>query len=75
MPRARDGAGASPIERSASGAAAAFDGNHTADPQAWLLANEDWDPELVPQMLDQLMDWVLLGHLAWVAFPPAGFRL
>lgn len=74
MPLARDGEEAPvPVER-ASGAAA-FDGNHTNDLQAWLLANQDWDPELVPVMLDQLMDWTLGGHLAWVAFLPEGYRL
>lgn len=74
MPPARDSEEARvPVVR-ASGAAA-FDGNHTNDLQAWLLHNKDWDPELIPLMLDQLMDWTASGHLAWVAFLPQGYRL
>lgn len=59
----------------ASGAADNFDGNHTNDVLSWLFANVNWVDEAVPAMLDQLMEHTKWGHLAWVVFPKAGYRL
>lgn len=56
----------------ASGAAA-FDGNHTNDVVSWLFANDKWEDGAVPEMLDQLMEYTIHGHLAWVVFVPHGY--
>ena len=67
--------GSVPVERRASGAAVAFDGNHTRQLVSWMFPNENWLDENVVDMLIELMLWTDAGHLAWVVFPPQGFRL
>lgn len=75
-PPARDGAEAVPIERSASGAAAAFDGNYTNAPESWLFSNARWRDDAFPELLEQLTFYMVeVDHLAWVVFPPPGFRI
>ena len=60
----------------ASGAASPFDGNLTSDIVSWLFANETWtDSGFHDSTLPKLMYHTAMGHLAWVVFPRAGFRL
>jgi len=63
------------VERGASGAAALFDGNNTADIVSWMFWNDEWEVDKVPDLVDQLMEYTVFGHMAWVVFPPYGFRL
>lgn len=55
-------------------AAAAFDGNLSADPTNWLFPTEDFD-SLPTEAVETLMARTVEGNVAWVIFPPAGFRL
>lgn len=76
MPSARDSGEAHAVERRASGAAAAFDGNHTGNLVSWLFPNDQWGVvENTDDMLDELMFYTARGHLQWCVFPPAGYRL
>lgn len=59
----------------ASGAASSFDGNHTGDIVSWLFFNDKWKDDMWPETQEQLMMHTAWGHLAWVVFPPQGFRL
>ena len=63
------------VERGAIGAAVAFDGNYSDDIVSWLFYNDYWNEADVPDMLDQLMEHTSRGHLAWVCFPPYGYRI
>lgn len=47
-----------------------FDGNHTSDIVSWLIPFKGtrWEG-LNEGQLEQLMDWTIAGHLAWVVFP------
>ena len=74
MPPARDSE-AFPVEGGASGAAAAFDGNHSRSILSWIIPGENWNDRSVADALDELMEWTVAGHLAWVIFPPYGFRI
>jgi hypothetical protein len=74
MPPARDSE-VLPVEGGASGAAAAFDGNLTHDLDSWIFPNGHWRDEAALDVLHELMVWTTSGHLAWVVFPPSGFRL
>lgn len=58
----------------ASGAADPFDGNYTNRVQAWMFPL-DWDESDMELMMAQLIDFTAMGHLAWVLFPPEGFRI
>jgi hypothetical protein len=73
MTPAREGSGA--VEGGASGAAAAFDGNHTDNLMSWMFPNENFLSENHAAMIEELMMWTEAGHLAWCAFVPRGFRL
>lgn len=65
-----------PVEGSgASGAAPAFDGNHTNDVTSWLFQNDRWQDDAWPELEEQLMYYTATGHLAWVVFPIGGFRI
>jgi len=64
-----------PSNRGAIGAAAPFDGNDTNDITSWMFWNENWREVDVPDLITQLMDFTIIGHLSWVVFPPHGFRL
>jgi len=76
MPPARDSEEAVPVEGGASGAADAFDGNHTSDLMSWMLPDDDWDGSIfIEKVLPNLMDWTIKGHLAWAVFTPRGWRL
>lgn len=63
------------VEGVASGAADPFDGNEQEMVVSWLFANRNWQDSAVPQMLDELMQYTIAGHLAWVCFPRFGFRV
>ena len=63
-----------PVAVEGASGAAAFDGNHTNDMVSWLFANENWHPDRVQDQLAQLMEYTIYGHLAWVVFPPQGYR-
>lgn len=58
----------------ASGAAA-FDGNHTNDVTSWIFNNEYWTAEKWEDSVLTLLYHTANGHLAWVVFPPQGFRI
>ena len=75
MPPARDSGEALAVEGGASGAAAAFDGNLTRDILSWLFPDDSWGTVNHDAMVAELMLWTESGHLAWVCFPPKGFRL
>lgn len=62
------------VEGRASGDAP-FDGNYTDSVLSWFFTNELWHTDGVPIMIQQLMDITEAGHLAWVVFPPEGYRL
>ena len=64
-----------PIGGGASGAAPSFDGNDQIRIVSWLFPNKGWVNSKVPLMLDELMQYTCLGHLAWVVFVPHGFRI
>lgn len=63
----------------ASGAASSFDGNHTNDVLSFMFPNQYFTltPEefLESESFESLMERTMWGHLAWVFFPPQGFRL
>ena len=64
-----------PVEAASSGADR-LDGNETNNVVSWLFATEDWVDENVPDVLISLMEnTVLYDHLAWVVFPPYGYRV
>ena len=47
-----------------------LDGNFTSDLLSWMLPppGERWE-ELDDEDLARLMNWTLMGHLAWCVFP------
>lgn len=63
-----------PVEGAAIGAAP-FDGNKTDSIVTWLFMGEEFDASNTPEMMRQLVEYTKWGHLAWVVFPPLGFRL
>lgn len=74
MPLSRDSSrGSVAVEDVASGAAL-FDGNDS-NVVSWLFANEQFKPDNMDSMFEQLMFFTMNGHLAWVVFPPEGFRV
>lgn len=58
----------------ASGAAA-FDGNHSGDIVSWIFATDLWEDDKFEDTIMTLMYHTANGHLAWVVFPPEGYRL
>lgn len=61
------------VEDRASGAAL-FDGNDQ-NTVSWLFANDNWEDDRVPHLIDQLMEFTIVGNLAWVVFPKYGWRM
>jgi hypothetical protein len=47
-----------------------FDGNHTNDVMSWLIPQpgKKFHP-LTEETYETLMQWVMMGHLAWVVLP------
>lgn len=74
-PRSRFSDDEAAVEGVASGAADSFDGNEQDMVVSWLFANRNWQDSAVPTMLDELMQYTIHGHLAWVCFPRPGFRI
>lgn len=51
-----------------------FDGNRTDDVHEWLFATLDFQDDTAKWMRE-LMEHSVDGNIAWVIFPPEGFRL